>query len=71
MGLGISVDRNPVEFSKALLELKVDYKKYKDAVMNLRKNLLWKEVANKHILLYNSIINRPTSPLIRKVIRQF
>jgi len=69
MGLGISVDRNPVEFSKALLKLKVDYKRYKDAVMNLRKNLLWKEVANKHILLYNSIINRPTSPLIREIIR--
>ncbi|HET6727648.1 MAG TPA: glycosyltransferase [Nitrososphaeraceae archaeon] len=64
MGLGISVDRNPVEFSKALLKLKVDYKRYKDAVMNLRKNLLWKEVANKHILLYNSIINRTASPLI-------
>jgi glycosyltransferase involved in cell wall biosynthesis len=69
MGLGISVDRNPVEFSKALLKLKVDYKGYKDSVMNFRKNLLWKEVANKHILLYNSIINRPTSPLIRKIIR--
>ncbi len=68
MGLGISVDRNPVEFSKALLKLKVDYKRYKDSVMNFRKNLLWKEVANKHILLYNSIINRPTSPLIRKII---
>jgi glycosyltransferase involved in cell wall biosynthesis len=65
MGVGISVDRNPVEFSKALLKLQVDYKRYKDAVMDLRKNLLWKEVANKHILLYNSIINRPTSPLIR------
>jgi glycosyltransferase involved in cell wall biosynthesis len=69
MGVGISVDRNPVEFSKALLKLQVDYKRYKDAVMDLRKNLLWKEVANKHILLYNSIINRPTSPLIRKIIR--
>jgi glycosyltransferase involved in cell wall biosynthesis len=64
MGLGISVDRNPVEFSKALLKLKMDYERYKYAVMNLRKNLLWKEVANKHILLYNSIINHPTSPLI-------
>ena len=65
MGVGISVGRNPVEFSKGLLKLQVDYKRYKDAVMDLRKNLLWKEVANKHILLYNSIINRPTSPLIR------
>src|SRR5437867_13063465 len=69
MGLGISVDRNPVEFSKALLKLKVDYKRYKDAVMIFRKNLLWKEVANKHILLYNSIINHSTPPLVRKIIR--
>jgi glycosyltransferase involved in cell wall biosynthesis len=68
MELGISVDRNPVEFSKALLKLEVDYKRYKDAVVNFRKDLLWKEVAKKHTLLYNSIIDRPTSPLIRKII---
>jgi glycosyltransferase involved in cell wall biosynthesis len=67
MGLGISVERNPVEFSKALLKLKLDYKRYKDAVINFRKNLLWKEIAKKHILLYNSIIGRPNSPLIRKI----
>jgi len=69
MGLGIMVNRNPDEFSQALLKLKVDYKQYKDAVMNFRKNLLWKDVANKHILLYKSIINRPRSALIRKIIR--
>jgi glycosyltransferase involved in cell wall biosynthesis len=69
MGLGIMVNRNPDEFSQALLKLKVDYKQYKDAVMNFRKNLLWKDVANKHILLYNSIINRPRSALIRKINR--
>ena len=69
MGLGIMVDRNPVEFSQALLKLEMDYKQYKDAVMNIRKDLLWKEVANKHILLYNSIIDRPNSPLIKKISR--
>lgn len=69
MGLGIMVNRNPDEFSQALLKLKVDYKQYKDAVMNFRKNLLWKDVANKHMLLYNSIINRPRSALIREIIR--
>ena len=69
MGLGISVERNPVEFSQALLKLKVDYNRYKDAVINFRKNLLWKEVAKKHILLYNSMIDRPNSPLIRKISR--
>ena len=69
MKVGIMVDRNPVEFSKALLKLKVDYKRYKDAVVNLRKQLLWNEVAKKHILLYNSIIDRPSIPLLRKIIR--
>jgi glycosyltransferase involved in cell wall biosynthesis len=68
MGLGISVDRDPVEFSKALLKLEVDYKRYKDAVVNFRKDLLWKEGAKKHILLYNSIIDRPSPPLLRKII---
>ena len=68
MELGISVNRNPVEFSKALLKLEVDYKRYKDAVVNFRKDLLWKEVAKKHILLYNSIIDRPNPPLLRKII---
>jgi glycosyltransferase involved in cell wall biosynthesis len=69
MKLGIMVDRNPVEFSKALLKLKVDYKQYKDAVVNLRKQLLWNEVAKKHILIYNSIIDRPSTPVLRKIIR--
>jgi hypothetical protein len=68
MKLGIMVDRNPVEFSKALLKLEVDYKRYKDAVVNLRKDLLWKEVAKKHILLYNSIIDRPSPAHLRKII---
>ncbi|HEY6949654.1 MAG TPA: glycosyltransferase family 4 protein [Nitrososphaeraceae archaeon] len=68
MKVGIMVDRNPVEFSKALLKLKVDYKRYKDAVVNLRKQLLWNEVAKKHILIYKSIIDRPSTPLLRKII---
>jgi glycosyltransferase involved in cell wall biosynthesis len=68
MKVGIMVDRNPVEFSKALLKLKVDYKRYKDAVVNFRKHLLWNEVAKKHILIYNSIIDGPSTPLLRKII---
>jgi glycosyltransferase involved in cell wall biosynthesis len=63
MGLGISVDRNPSDFSRALLELKGDYKKYKEAVLGFSKNLRWKEVTSKHILLYSSIINNPISIL--------
>jgi hypothetical protein len=61
------VNRNPVEFSNSLLKLKMNYKRYKDAVLDLRKHLLWREVAKKHILLYNSIIEPTTSPLVRKI----
>jgi hypothetical protein len=63
LGLGISVDRNPSDFSRALLELDGDYKKYKDAVLKFSNNICWKEVTNKHIVLYNSIINNPISIL--------
>ncbi|HEY7228665.1 MAG TPA: glycosyltransferase [Nitrososphaeraceae archaeon] len=56
MGLGISVDRDPSDFSRALLELKGDYKKYKDAVVEFSKNLRWREVSRKHIFLYESIV---------------
>jgi hypothetical protein len=65
MKLGMMVNRNPVEFSNSLQELKMNYKQYKDAVLNLRKHLLWKEVAKKHILLYNSIINHASPPLLK------
>jgi hypothetical protein len=67
MGLGILVKRNPIEFSQTLLKIEIDYNKYKDAVINFRKSLLWKEVAKKHILLYNSMINPPNSPVIKKI----
>jgi glycosyltransferase involved in cell wall biosynthesis len=65
MKLGMMVNRNPVEFSNSLRELKMNYKQYKDAVLNLRKHLLWKEVAKKHILLYHSIINHASPPLLK------
>ncbi len=67
MKLGMMVDRDPVEFSNSLVKLKMNYKRYKDAVLSFRNHLLWKEVAKKHILLYNSIIDRTSSPLVRKI----
>ncbi len=67
MKLGMMVDRDPVEFSNSLVKLKMNYKRYKDAVISFRNHLLWKEVAKKHILLYNSIIDRTSSPLVRKI----
>ena len=69
MKLGIMVNRNPVEFSNSLLKLKKNYKVYKDAVVDLRKHLLWREVAKKHFLLYNSIIDYASSPLIGNISR--
>ncbi|MGA9743656.1 MAG: glycosyltransferase family 4 protein [Nitrososphaeraceae archaeon] len=55
LGLGISVERDPLEFSKAFLKLERDYEKYENAVEIFRRKLAWKEVAKKHISLYESI----------------
>ena len=57
LGLGISVERDPIEFSKAFVKLEQDYEKYENAVEIFRKKLAWKEVAKKHISLYESIRN--------------
>jgi hypothetical protein len=65
MKLGMMANRNPLEFSDSLRELEMNYKQYKNAVLNFRKHLLWKEVAKKHILLYNSIIDHASPPLLR------
>jgi len=65
--LGIMANRNPAEFSNSLIKLKKNYKQYKDAVVDLRKHLLWKEVAKKHFLLYDSIVDYTSSPLIEKI----
>jgi hypothetical protein len=65
--LGIMANRNPAEFSNSLIKLKKNYKQYKDAVVDLRKHLLWKEVAKKHFLLYDSIVDYASSPLIEKI----
>jgi glycosyltransferase involved in cell wall biosynthesis len=65
MNVGMMVNRNPIEFANSLRELEMNYKQYKDAVLNLRKHLLWKEVAKKHFLLYNSIINHASPPLLK------
>jgi glycosyltransferase involved in cell wall biosynthesis len=54
LGLGISVERDPIEFSKAFLKLERDYEKYENAVEMFRRKLVWKEVAKKHISLYES-----------------
>ena len=67
LGLGISVERDPVEFSKAILKLEQDYEKYENAVKLFRRKLIWEEVAKKHISLYESIVNTD-SPVVEKYV---
>ena len=67
MKLGMAVERNPIEFSKSLTKLATNYSEYKESVVSLRKHFVWKEVAKKHILLYKSIIDRTSVPLVSHV----
>jgi glycosyltransferase involved in cell wall biosynthesis len=66
LGLGISTSRSPDKFSKELVRLDLDYKKYKEAVSRFSKNLSWKEVAMKHIQVYNSVIGIPHLTIIKE-----
>lgn len=66
LGLGISAKRNPIEFSKDLVKLDLDYQIYKKAVSKFSKLLSWKEVAIKHIDVYNSVLGTPDSTLLKK-----
>ena len=66
LGLGISTSRSPDKFSKELVRLDLDYKKYKEAVSRFSKNLSWKEVAMKHIHVYNSVIGIPHLNIIKE-----
>jgi glycosyltransferase involved in cell wall biosynthesis len=69
LGLGITVERDPIEFSKAFLKLERDYDKYENAVEIFRRKLVWKEVAKKHISLYESIrINAEDLQVLEKYV---
>jgi glycosyltransferase involved in cell wall biosynthesis len=66
MGLGISVHRDPVQFSMALLKLEQELDRYRNAIKIFSKNLLWENIAKKHTVLYNLVINNPSSPLLKE-----
>jgi hypothetical protein len=66
MGLGISVHRDPVQFSMALLKLEQELDEYRNAIKIFSKNLLWENIAKKHAVLYNLVINNPSSPLLKE-----
>src|SRR5918911_1323048 len=56
-GLGITVKRNPDEFSKGLKRLERNYLYYTQNINRFTKKLKWDFVANQHKLMYLSIAN--------------
>jgi glycosyltransferase involved in cell wall biosynthesis len=56
-GLGITVKRNPDEFSKGLKRLERNYLYYTQNIDRFNKKLKWNFVANQHNLMYLSITN--------------
>jgi glycosyltransferase involved in cell wall biosynthesis len=66
IGLGVSVGRDPIEFSRALLTLEEGLDRYKNTVESFSKKLLWEEIAKKHFILYNLVVNDPNSPLLKE-----
>jgi glycosyltransferase involved in cell wall biosynthesis len=56
-GLGITVKRNPDEFSKGLKRLERNYLYYTQNIDRFNKKLKWDFVANQHNLMYLSIAN--------------
>jgi hypothetical protein len=56
MGLGITVKRNPKEFSKALVTLNNNYDYYVKNVILFKEKLKWYNIARNHISLYNQIL---------------
>ena len=57
-GLGITVNRSPDEFSKALVTLDRDYMKYLKTVESFRKEISWQGIASQHAQIYTQIIKK-------------
>jgi glycosyltransferase involved in cell wall biosynthesis len=57
-GLGITVNRSPDEFSKALATLNRDYMKYLKTVESFRKEISWQGIASQHAQIYTQIIKK-------------
>ena len=67
MGLGITVKRNPIEFSKALVTLNNNYEYYAKNVILFKEKLKWYNIARSHISLYKQIIEESkVAPTIRQ-----
>ena len=57
-GLGITVKRKAEAFSKALLDLDINYDKYVKKISDFKKEITWHEVAKRHAELYRQILKR-------------
>jgi len=55
-GLGITVKRDPEEFKKALIDLEDNYEYYCNSVNRFKLSLNWKNIADYHSNVYNSIL---------------
>jgi glycosyltransferase involved in cell wall biosynthesis len=67
MGLGIAVERIPSKFSEALVKLEYDFKNYKKAVAEFSKGLKWDLIADKHLMVYDSVTDKCSyEPAIRQ-----
>ena len=67
MGLGITVKRNPQEFSKALVNLNNNYEYYVKNVILFKEKLKWYNIARNHISLYSQIIEESkVAPTIKQ-----
>jgi glycosyltransferase involved in cell wall biosynthesis len=57
-GLGIAVDRNPKEFSNAMMHLDKNYDKYDDKINEFSMKLSWEQIAKEHAELYYKVVKR-------------
>jgi glycosyltransferase involved in cell wall biosynthesis len=55
-GLGVTVKRDPKEFKKALIDIEDNYEYYCNSVNQFKLSLNWKNIADHHTNVYNSIL---------------
>jgi glycosyltransferase involved in cell wall biosynthesis len=55
-GLGVTVKRDPKEFKKALIDIEDNYENYCNSVNQFKLSLNWKNIAEHHTNVYNSIL---------------
>jgi glycosyltransferase involved in cell wall biosynthesis len=56
--LGIAVDRNPKEFSNAMMYLDRNYDKYVDKINEFSMKLNWEQIAKEHAEIYYRVVKR-------------